>query len=292
MKPKISSFIIMIFSHLSVVMFITYVFLDSYNNISYIMHPIIIFYFIIITILFLILEIVEYLILDRKIKILSDKNDEKKAFKENNRNYFHDIYNFFYNYKVDKNIKKINHGFDGILELDNNPPKWWVHLFIITIVFSIIYFISYLFLDFSNPYKEYNYNYEKQLREIKIFEKNAPQVSIENSYFKKEFINEGKILFKENCSTCHKEDGSGSIGPNLTDNYWINKVENDLYKNIFYMIWNGSNNNPTMRAFGKTGEIKGNDIEKISSYVYFINKSKKKPLNQKNPQGKKILEWI
>ncbi len=37
------------------------------------------------------------------------------------------------------------------------------------------------------------------------------------------------------------------------------------------MDWNGSPNNPAMRAFGKNGEVSGAEIEKIAAYVYHIN---------------------
>ncbi len=259
---------------------------------SYFFHPIIISFFIIITVLLWILESINHLIFKRKIQFLTEK-ERLKILEENEGNYFYRFYKFiFHDFKNSKNeVKKIDHGFDGIIELDNKLPMWWIHLFYFTIAFSMIYFLSYLFIDFSNPYKEYNIAYKKQIKEIEIFEKNSPQATIENSYFKKNLINSGKILFNENCSTCHKSDGSGNIGPNLTDEYWINKYEKSLFKNIFSIIWNGSNNNPTMRDFGKSGEIKGNDIEKISSYVYFINQKVKKPLIGKAPQGKKIIEW-
>ncbi|WP_185851765.1 cbb3-type cytochrome c oxidase N-terminal domain-containing protein [Blattabacterium cuenoti] len=288
MRSKIPSFI-MIPSTLSIIMFMFYVFL-GYN---YIGHPITISFFVTVTILLFILDTIDDLIFRRKIKFLTEK--EKRAiFEENEGNYFFKLYQFIFDdpKKINnQGVKKIDHGFDGIIELDNKLPMWWIHLFFLTIIFSFIYFFSYLFTDFSNPYKEYEIAYKKQLEEIEIFEKKKPQITIENAFFDKKFVDSGKILFEENCATCHKSDGSGNIGPNLTDDYWINIVDKNLYKNIFSIIWNGSQNNPTMRAFGKSGEIKGNDIQKISSYVYFINKKSKKPIKYKEPQGKKIMDW-
>ncbi|WP_185865195.1 cbb3-type cytochrome c oxidase N-terminal domain-containing protein [Blattabacterium cuenoti] len=291
MRSKISS-LIMIPSSFSIIIFMSYVFFQSYNQLLYITHPITILFFFIIVILLIILEFINNLIFKKKIESIPEKT-RKNILDKNDGNYFYSIYRFIFHdpKKYNDKIKKIDHGFDGILELDNDIPIWWLHLFYITIAISIIYFFSFIFLDYSNPYREYKTAYKEQLKKIEIFEKKKPQASIENSYFKKELIEDGKILFKENCSTCHQSDGSGNIGPNLTDNYWINTVEKDLYKNIFSIIWNGSEKNPTMRAFGKSGEIKGNDIEKISSYVYFINQNLKKPLKQKKPQGKEILEW-
>ncbi|WP_341655127.1 cbb3-type cytochrome c oxidase N-terminal domain-containing protein [Blattabacterium cuenoti] len=292
MRSKIPSFIL-IPSILSVIIFMFYVFFVSYNHISYLVHPITIFFFIIITVLLYILESINHLIFRIKLKFIS-KEKRRKIFEENEGNYFYRLYRFicYDSKKTDYDgVKKIDHGFDGIIELDNKLPMWWVHLFYLTIVFSAIYFFSYLLIDFSNPYKEYDIAYKNQLKKIEIFEKNTPQVTIKNACFQENLINNGKILFNENCATCHQSDGSGNIGPNLTDDYWINIKEKDLFKNIFSIIWNGSENNPTMRAFGKLGEIKGNDIEKISSYVYFINQKSKKPLIEKAPQGIKIKKW-
>ncbi len=269
-----------------------YVFFRSYDRISYLVHPITVSFLIITTISLWILEFINNLIFRKKLQFLAEE-EKKKIFEENEGNYFYRFYKFIFHdpKKMSDGVKKIDHGFDGIIELDNQLPMWWVHLFYLTIVFSAIYFFSYLLMDFSNPYKEYEIAYKNQLKEIEIFEKNTPQATIENAFFKDHLINSGKILFDENCATCHQSDGSGNIGPNLTDDYWINTKEKDLFKNIFSIIWNGSDNNPTMRAFGKSGEIKGNDIEKISSYVYFINQKSKKPLIYKAPQGKKITEW-
>jgi cytochrome c oxidase cbb3-type subunit 3 len=187
-------------------------------------------------------------------------------------------------------VKKIYNG-SGILELDNNPPDWLIKLFYITVIFSTIYLLAYFFTDFAHTKKEYELAFKKQMKKVIFFEKTRTQVTLETAKFKKEFVEEGKALFQATCASCHNPDGGGNICPNLTDDYWINKIEKNLFKNIFYIIWNGSKNNPTMRAFGVSGEIKGNDIEKISSYVYFINKNSIKPSRKKNPEGEKTL-WL
>lgn len=255
---KTSSYITIPF-FIFLIFFTFYFFLEE--NLFFIKTPIFLSIFLICIIFLFIIEIINKIIFYQKKKI-------KKKIKK---------------------IKKIDHGFDGILELDNPLPNWWVKLFYITIFFSIIYFFSFIFTDFFNSEKEYKISLKKHVKKITFFESKIPQITIKNASFKKEFFEEGKILFKENCATCHNLDGSGNIGPNLTDDYWINTPEKDLFKNIFYIIWNGSKNNSTMRAFGRLGEIKGNDIEKIASYVYLINKNYKKPLHGKFPQGKKII---
>ena len=165
----------------------------------------------------------------------------------------------------------IDHGFDGIMELDNQLPKWWVGLFYFGTAFCIVYIAAYSFTDFAHPLSEYEKEYKEQLASIEEYQKSQPPVTIETAKYSADNIAEGKELFKTNCASCHKEDGSGGIGPNLTDNYWINQPEKTLFKNVFHMDWNGSPTNPAMRAFGKTGEVSGAEIEKIAAYVYHIN---------------------
>lgn len=184
----------------------------------------------------------------------------------------------------------IDHGFDGILELDNSLPKWWVGLFYFGVAYMVIYMIAFFTTDFAHPDVEYDVAYLEQKAAIAEYEKNAPQVTIDNAKFNPDFIEEGKTLFNENCKSCHMEGGAGGIGPNLTDDYWINIEQQDLFKNIFHLVWNGSKNNPAMRAFGESGELKGNQIEKIASYVVSINQSKTKPANGSAPQGQ-LAPW-
>ncbi|WP_185872923.1 cbb3-type cytochrome c oxidase N-terminal domain-containing protein [Blattabacterium cuenoti] len=277
---------------LSIIIFIFYIILGIENR-TLIYHPISILFFFVIIILLFVLDFINELIYRKQLKSLTER-EKQNILDENEGNYFYRLYKFFiYPTKIE-NVKKINHGFDDIIELDNKLPIWWVHLFIVTIVISVIYLCADLFTDFSNPYKEYKIAHKQQLKDIEIFEKNMPQITIKNAAFNNNLINSGKALFQENCATCHNNDGSGNIGPNLTDDYWINIIEKDLFKNIFSIVWNGSQNNPTMRAFGKTGELKGNDIQKISSYVYFINTNKNNISSRnsgKSPEGKKIINW-
>lgn len=165
----------------------------------------------------------------------------------------------------------IDHGFDGIMELDNQLPKWWLGLFWFGVSYCVVYLLSYWLTDFANPIKEYDEEHKTQIAAVEEYMKTVPQATIETAEFKEDNVAEGQELFKTNCVSCHGEGGRGGIGPNLTDNFWINQPEKKLFKNVFHMAWNGSPNNPSMRGFGKNGELTGNDIEKIAAYVYHIN---------------------
>ncbi len=177
-------------------------------------------------------------------------------------------------------VEVLDHGYDGIKELDNQLPKWYIGLFAVTIVYAVVYFVAYSFTNFAHQTEEYDEEYKTQMASIAEDEKTRPQATLETAVFKPEEVEAGKEIYEQLCKTCHGEGGTGLAGPNQTDDYWINIFEKDEFKNIFYMVWNGSKNDPTMRAFGATGEIKGNDIEKVSSYILWLNQNTKK-----NPDG-------
>lgn len=176
--------------------------------------------------------------------------------------------------KEEQNIL-IDHGFDGIKELDNQLPKWWLGLFWFGAAYLVVYMISYWLTDFAHPDKEYENEYKEQIAAITEYDKISPKATIETAKYSADNIAEGQEIFKTNCVSCHNEGGRGGIGPNLTDNTWINQPQKTLFKNVFHMVENGSPNNPSMQAFGKNGVINGNDIEKVAAYIYHINQEQK-----------------
>ena len=212
------------------------------------------------------------LIENEKFKKLTD--EEKASYLlETKTPYFQYLWNGAFKSQSEKEEKDIliDHGFDGIMELDNQLPKWWLGLFYFGVAYCVLYITSYFLTDFAHPIKEYDQEYKEQIAAVDEYMKTVPQATIETAKFSEDNVEEGKVIFQTNCVTCHGEGGKGGIGPNLTDNFWINQPEKTLFKNVFYMVENGSKNNPTMQAWGKNGILTGNDIEKVSAYVYHIN---------------------
>ncbi len=164
----------------------------------------------------------------------------------------------------------IDHGFDGIMELDNQLPKWWVGLFWFGTVFCAVYISAYSFTDFAHPLTEYEVEYKEQIASIAAYEKDQPQVTIESAVFAEDNIAAGEEVFKTNCVSCHSEGGKGGIGPNLTDNFWHNQPEKTLFKNVFHVVENGVTGT-AMQAWGKNGVLTGRDIQNVAAYVYHIN---------------------
>lgn len=170
----------------------------------------------------------------------------------------------------------MDHDYDGIQELDNNLPPWWVWGFYLTILFAFTYLLYYHVFNGNNQETEYKVSILKAQKEIDAYLKEAAMNVDETNVTlltEPEGIAAGKQLFEANCTACHK-DGSGDIGPNLTDNYWL--YGNDI-KNVFGTIKNGTTNGMPEHA----SKLNPVQLQQVASYVLSM---KYKP--GKEPQGK------
>ncbi|TWP24737.1 c-type cytochrome [Apibacter muscae] len=293
MKPRTPVGIIIIIA----VCLITGAFLMLLQNFKFINNPIYLGTIVISIVLLLINNSIDSLIDAGKFKNLSE--EEKNRYLELLKTpYFTRLWRDAFKRSKEEELGEIailDHGYDGIQELDNQLPKWYIGLFAITITCGVIYFFAYIFTDFAHPIAEYDAEYKTQLAEIAEYEKTVPQATIETAQYNPEAIEEGKKIYNNLCITCHGEGATGGSGPNQTDDYWLNIVENDEFKNIVSVVWNGSKTNPTMRSFINSGELKGNDIVKVASYLVHLNETTKKNPDGssagKAPQGD-IAPWV
>ncbi|QAR31620.1 c-type cytochrome [Ornithobacterium rhinotracheale] len=186
----------------------------------------------------------------------------------------------------------LDHGFDGIKELDNSLPQWWLAMFYLGTAYMIIYVIAYFTTSFAHPIEEYkaqNALMEEQAQ-LWVKQNDITIDKAENLYKDEGALQRGEAIFNSICATCHMADGSGAAGPNLTDDYWINHQESDLFKNIYQMVYDGSPNNPAMQAFGQTKQLTGLDIQDVASYVYYLNQVKPQAEGLA-PQGDEMPQW-
>jgi cytochrome c oxidase cbb3-type subunit 3 len=138
----------------------------------------------------------------------------------------------------------LDHEYDGIRELDNNLPPWWVWGFFATIVFAIIYLFNYHIFETGDlQYKAYEKEMKKADAEVKAYlSKMAMNVDETNVTLLTEGgeIAKGKALFDANCVACHNSKGEGNIGPNLTDKNWIYGFDiKEVFKTIKLGTANG-----------------------------------------------------
>lgn len=118
----------------------------------------------------------------------------------------------------------LDHDYDGIKELDNSLPSWWLIGFYITIIFSIGYVAYYHFSD--GPSLQEQVRLELQNIEATFF-KAQKTAEFDPKKLAALFktpgaVEKGKGMFQARCVSCHGNSGQGGIGPNLTDDYWIN----------------------------------------------------------------------
>jgi cytochrome c oxidase cbb3-type subunit 3 len=180
----------------------------------------------------------------------------------------------------------LDHNYDGIRELDNNLPPWWKFGFYMTIVFSFVYMIHY---HVTHTGKLQTAEYEQELLQAKydlaayrkkaanlVDETNATLLSDGAS------LASGKALFATNCAACHGAAGEGSVGPNLTDDYWLHGGDvKDVFKTIKYGY-------PEKGMKSWQQDLGARQIHEVASYIKSIKGTN--PANPKEPQGELYTE--
>ncbi|MFN8244442.1 MAG: cbb3-type cytochrome c oxidase N-terminal domain-containing protein [Ferruginibacter sp.] len=174
----------------------------------------------------------------------------------------------------------LDHDYDGIRELDNALPPWWKYGFYFTIVVGIIYLMNFHVLGYGkNPDQEYQAEMEKAKVEKALYEAQNKDKIDENNVPMADAagIKAGQDMFEANCVACHLKGGAGSVGPNLTDDYWIHKGSlNDIYKSI-------KNGYPDKGMQAWITKFNPKEISQLASYVKSLHGTN--PPNAKAPQG-------
>lgn len=179
----------------------------------------------------------------------------------------------------------LDHDYDGIKELDNVLPPWWVGLFYVCIAFAIIYLVRFEVIGDYNQAEEFIAEMEQKDKEVQEYMKTAPDLMNKDKVTlltDATALAEGKKIFESNCVACHRPDAGGAIGPNLTDKYWI---LGGGIKNVFNTITEGGRSGKGMVAWKET--LKPTEIQKVASYVLSLQGS-----NPKDPKPSEGDEWV
>lgn len=129
----------------------------------------------------------------------------------------------------------LDHEYDGIHEYDNPMPRWWLYIFYATILYSVLYMLNIPGIGIG---KGRIASYERDVAEARerYGEVGARAASLGEPEVRAVLadparLEAGRTVFMTHCMPCHKVDGGGSIGPNLTDAYWIhgNRIEDMLH---------------------------------------------------------------
>lgn len=182
-----------------------------------------------------------------------------------------------------------DHEYDGIKELDNNLPPWWLYGFYVSIVFAFIYF-GYYHVGGDGPSSAEEYAMEMEEAEAAIA---AVAASSDNVIDESnvelltdaDALASGAKAFKLNCAPCHGETGGsmpGGVGPNLTDDYWLHGgTVTDIFRTIKYGV-------PAKGMVPWEAQLSPTKIQEVASYIKSLRGTN--PPNAKEPQGDLFTE--
>jgi len=171
------------------------------------------------------------------------------------------------------------HEYDGIREYDNPPPNWIMAILYGSLVFAVAYWAFYHVFDLGTlPVKEYRAEVAKAA-EAQLARMSGEEPSDETLALLAQTPAgsvEGGQIYQQFCVACHQADGSGSVGPNLTDAYWIH---GGRPLQILATVTNGVPEKGMVAWGGQLGPAR---VQKVVAYVLTL---KGKNLPGKEPQG-------
>lgn len=175
----------------------------------------------------------------------------------------------------------LDHSYDGIRELDNNLPPWWLIGFYLSMLFAIVYVFRY-HITGNAPLQieEYKLELAEAEKAREEYLKNAADLVDETNVVvltDEIKLKEGGKIYNEKCAVCHLKDGGGLVGPNLSDEYWLHGGDvKDIFTTIKYGITGKG-----MREW--KSEIGAADMQKVASYILSFQGTT--PANPKDAEG-------
>jgi len=193
-------------------------------------------------------------------------------------------YLFGLSQKPEESLLLEDHNYDGIKELNNPLPPWWIYLFYTTILFAGVYLVRYHIFDGVDQIQEYEISIHEAKLELEEYKKTAVDL-VDASTVEVQTdsgnLSAGKAIFNTQCAVCHRTDGGGSIGPNLTDAFWI---LGGTIQSIYTTVSEGGRPGKGMIAWKST--LRPSEIQQVSSYIISLGGTN--PENPKAPEGEEV----
>ncbi len=175
----------------------------------------------------------------------------------------------------------LDHNYDGIRELDNILPPWWLYMFYFSIAFGVLYYGYYHVAGKGLSSTE---AYEVEMAEAQesvdaylatqadlVDETNVEVLTDEAS------LSAGEVTYNTLCAVCHLPTGAGLVGPNLTDQYWIHGGDiKDLFRTIKYGV-------PEKGMISWSAQLRPAQMQEVASYILTLQGTN--PANPKAPEG-------
>jgi len=184
------------------------------------------------------------------------------------------------------NAPLTGHAFDGIQEYDNPLPGWWKWLFILSIVFSILYWP---YFHFGAPGRSVSERFDVAMGEnmrlqfAEIGELQPNEATLVKMMNDSGWVKVGESVYRANCASCHGIDGGGIVGPNLADEHYKNVRE---IADILKVVQQGAAAG-AMPAWKNRLQL--NEQILVSSYVASLRGTT--PGNPKGAEGNVIPAW-
>lgn len=164
--------------------------------------------------------------------------------------------------------KLLDHEYDGIKELDNHMPFWWLWLFFCSIAFGVAYLLYYQVLGWG-PTQYEEYQQEVAAAEAKFGspdDKQPVEAYAWSISDEREDIQAGKKMFHgpaQLCFSCHGQNAQGMVGPNLTDEYWLHGCKpSDIASSIIHGYPEVG-----MLPYGSGAKLSNEKVEQLVSYI-------------------------
>jgi len=261
-------------------------FIDSGAQPAFIKHPAVILFLLLILLILIAIEIIVSALENIMLHKLDDEAkaiflaEKEKSFKFT---WLKETYqNLLGQTPIEDEAEIIlDHNYDGIKELDNNLPPWWIYGFYASIVFAAVYLLRYHVFSGPSQIDELETELADARIAIEAYKKTAKNlvdINTVTELTEAADLSAGKTIFETNCVACHMADGGGGIGPNLTDPNWI--LSGDI-KSVFKTVSEGGRSGKGMIAWKQ--QLKPLEMAQVSSYVLTFEGTT--PANPKAPEG-------
>lgn len=182
-------------------------------------------------------------------------------------------------------VETTGHEWDGLKELNNPLPRWWLYLFYVTIAWALVYWVLYpswpLVSSYttgvlgSNQRAEALAALEQGVADRSEFADKIVATSLEDISKDQQLLQfamaNGKAAFGDNCAPCHGSGGTGAEGyPNLQDDTWIwGGTLDDIHTTLLYGIRSDHEDTRIgdMPSFGKDELLDKEEVAQVSNYV-------------------------
>lgn len=203
-------------------------------------------------------------------------------------------------------VETTGHEWDGLKELNNPLPRWWVWVFLVSCIWSVWYWVIYPAWPSLNDHTRgtggYTQYIELEKSQQEIVARQAAYLGRFEQATNQEVLNDpelyafaiagGKSAFKDNCATCHGTGGAGGKGyPNLNDDDWLwGGTLDNIYVTLLHGIRVAGNEYThisDMPAFGKDKTLNRAEIDSVIEYVLTLSGGDKK---ESYTQGAEIFQ--